>query len=300
MLISVVIPSYNSQDTIQKCLDSLANQSYEGEYEIILVDSSDDNTPEIVSSGYPHVKLIHLEKKTDPGTARNNGIQIAQGDILAFIDSDCTARPDWLERMVARHDSTYRVVGGGINNANSACDIVGWAGYMAEFREFLPTGTPREVIHIPTCNISYERAIFTKFGIFEGEYYPQEDLLYNYKITKNAERILFDPHIQVFHQQRSKLGDFLRHQRRVGRSAFRVLRVTDLKGSFIARHRLLGFLVLPFLPIVKLVRTLLQFLRKQPKAVIRRPSAIGALALGLVFWGFGFAEGIWLGEKKGG
>ena len=98
-MISVIIPSYNSEHTIEKCLDSLRNQSYRGEHEIILIDSSADTTPQIVSSKYPEIQLIHLEKKTDPGTARNIGIKEAKGDILALIDSDCIAAHDWLDNI---------------------------------------------------------------------------------------------------------------------------------------------------------------------------------------------------------
>ena len=73
-MLSVIIPSYNSEKTIRKCLDSLLDQTYEGEYEIIVVDSSDDKTPQIVTSLYPKVKLVHFRNKTDPGKARNIGI----------------------------------------------------------------------------------------------------------------------------------------------------------------------------------------------------------------------------------
>jgi len=72
-MISVIIPSYNSNKTIEKCLNSILNQTYSDEYEIIVVDSSIDNTSDIVKNKFKDVKLAHLKKKTDPGTARNLG-----------------------------------------------------------------------------------------------------------------------------------------------------------------------------------------------------------------------------------
>ena len=58
-MISVIIPSYNSENTIKLCLDSLLSQSTTEEFEIILVDSSVDSTPKIVKSNYGNVQFIH-------------------------------------------------------------------------------------------------------------------------------------------------------------------------------------------------------------------------------------------------
>ena len=98
VMISVIIPSYNSEITIIGCLNALQNQSYGGCYDITLIDSSDDGTPEIVSLEYPNVKLIHLNDRTDPGTARNIGIAEAKGDLIAFwILIVCPTTTGWRE-----------------------------------------------------------------------------------------------------------------------------------------------------------------------------------------------------------
>jgi len=291
-MISIVIPSYNSENTIKTCLGSLLTQSYSGDYEIILIDSSIDDTPRIVTSDYPSIRFIHLDQKTDPGTARNIGIGEAKGDLIAFIDSDCIAAHDWLGSICSAHKSPYNIVGGVVNNANHQEDLVGWAGYISEFREFLPEQPGREVTHIPTCNISYKRRVFRKFGLFQGEYYPQEDLVYNYNLRKNGERILLDPAIQVYHHHRSKLKDFLAHQNKIGAVTSTVLKQIPLQGSLIARNPLLAAFFVPFLPAVKFIKTLSVFLRFQPQAITKRPRVVLVFALGLVFWGFGFARGI--------
>lgn len=293
-LISVIIPSYNSEKTIKGCLDSLIDQSYSAEYEIILVDSSMDSTPQIVQSNFPNIKFIHLDQRTDPGTARNIGIKEAKGDLLAFIDSDCIAARDWIERIRNAHQSLYNVIGGAINNGNDKSDLVAWAGYISEFREFLPEQCRREVTHIPTCNISYKKNIFTKFGMFQGEYYPQEDLVYNYNLSKNGEKILLDPAIQICHHHRSILKDFLYHQKKIGEITSRVLKIVQLEGSFIVRHHFIAIFLIPFIPIVKFIRTLSVFLWYQPKAILKRPFVLIVVALGLFFWLFGFIRGIYM------
>jgi glycosyltransferase involved in cell wall biosynthesis len=295
-MISVIIPSYNSENTIQKCLDSLKSQSYQSNYEIILVDSSTDKTPQIVSDNYPDIKLIHLDKKTDPGTARNIGIREARGDILAFIDSDCFPSRDWLERIAAAHQLAYRVIGGVVKNGNADHDSIALAGYMAEFREFLPGRLKREVAHVPTCNISYKKQVFLDHGLFQGEYYPQEDMVYNCRLAEKGEKILLDPTIEVSHIHRSSLREFLTHQRKIGIVTPTVLINTRSPGFFIAKYPIPWTLLIPFLPVVKFLRTIIVFLLCRPKVIIRRPIAILAFGIGLIWWTIGFTQGVCAGR----
>ena len=290
-MISVIIPSYNSETTIIGCLNAVQNQSYDGRYEITLVDSSNDRTPRIVLSDYPNVKLIHLKTRTDPGTARNIGVREAKGDIIAFVDSDCMPAHDWLERIAGAHHSTYGAIGGVVRNGNDGNDLVGCAGYIAEFREFLPERPRQEVHHIPTCNISYKKSIFREFGLFQGEYYPQEDLVFNYRLRQHGEKILLDPTIQVFHHHRSGLKDFLAHQNQIGKVTPRVLGEFPLEGAFIAKHPCLALCLIPAVVMVKFFRTILVFLRFQPGFITKKPSVLPMFALGLVYWGVGFVCG---------
>ncbi len=297
-VISVIIPSYNSENTIEQCIDSLLNQSYRGDYEIILIDSSVDRTPQIVTSSYPDVKLIHLGQKTDPGTARNLGVNKAKGDIIAFIDSDCIAAKDWLEKIYVAHDLSYNVIGGSVSNGNNKASLVAWAGYIAEFREFIPEQSKKEVMHIPTCNISYKKKIFQDYGFFQGEYYPQEDFVFNYNLSLNGEKILFDPSIKVYHHHRIKLKEYLLHQKKIGDITSRILKKIQLEGSFIPRHPILAVFFIPILPLVKFIRTTGVFLKLQPRTIINRPIVLLVFAVGLFFWNIGFTKGIYFNRVK--
>jgi glycosyltransferase involved in cell wall biosynthesis len=291
-MISVIIPSFNSETTIKKCLQSILEQTFEGGFEIILVDSSVDKTPIIVKEQFPHITYIHLDKKTDPGTARNIGIGKSKGDLIAFIDSDCVADCNWLANIASAHKGSYRIVGGVVCNGNEKFSDVAWAGYLAEFREFLPEMPSREVEHIPTCNLSYKKSIFNDYGLFQGKYYPQEDLVFNYTLRKKSEKILCEPSIRIFHNHRTRLKDFLDHQKRIGTITSRVLKTLDLEGAFIARHRAVALLSIPFLPAVKFFKTMFVFLCYQPKTIIKRPIGVIFFALGLLYWIIGFVKGV--------
>jgi glycosyltransferase involved in cell wall biosynthesis len=93
-LISIIIPVYNTQDYLVDCIESVINQTYEN-LEIILVDDgSNDNSVKICNSYGEHnrkVKVIHQENK-GALAARKNGLKVASGKYVGFVDSD-----DWIE-----------------------------------------------------------------------------------------------------------------------------------------------------------------------------------------------------------
>ena len=97
--ISVVIPTYNSEKTLAQCLESIKNQSYQGEIEIIIADGgSTDRTLEIAKR-YTNRILNNPLKTGEAGKAV--GVKHAKGDIIALIDSDnILPTKDWLEKMV--------------------------------------------------------------------------------------------------------------------------------------------------------------------------------------------------------
>ncbi|MCH8244156.1 MAG: glycosyltransferase family 2 protein, partial [Planctomycetes bacterium] len=103
--VSVVVPTCNRRPMLQRCLEALAAQSHEN-YEIIVVDDcSTDDTPDFLkrfADRHPNLKLRCLRNQTHAGAnpSRNRGIEIAAGDFVAFLDSDCIADPDWLEQLL--------------------------------------------------------------------------------------------------------------------------------------------------------------------------------------------------------
>lgn len=303
MKYSVVIPSYNSAATIVPCLQTVTQQDFEEPHEIIVVDSSMDATPDLIRTHFPQVTLMHLPARTEPGTARNIGIQRAQGELLCFIDSDCLARPDWLRRMAEAHQSDYAAVGGSIANGNPA-SWIGWAGYFAEFREFFPYRPRQCMPNIPTCNISYKRRVFTQYGNFTNlmpdwiafKHPQQEDLVFNSKLGAQGEKILFDPAIQVAHINMPTVRRFLSHQYRLGRNTSYLLRQFPLDGSWIARSRCLTVLAAPLLPCVKFANTFrVAALSKEYRRRFWLTAPL--LLLGLLCWDVGFVRGAFLPEK---
>ena len=99
---SIIIPAYNSEETIELCLEKVINESKNFESEIIVVDdSSNDRTVEIVKK-FKSVKLIKLSKNKGAGNARNTGAKIAKHETFCFVDSDIIISKNSIEYSVKR------------------------------------------------------------------------------------------------------------------------------------------------------------------------------------------------------
>ncbi len=109
MKISVIVPVYNSEKTIDKCLDSLVNQSLSDIEIIVINDGSTDNCDKIITGylkKFPSViKYYHRENK-GIGFTRNEGIKKASGKFLGFVDSDDYVEKDMFEKMYNKIIST--------------------------------------------------------------------------------------------------------------------------------------------------------------------------------------------------
>ena len=96
-MISVIIPFFNSDQTIKECLDSVFNNKFK-DYEVITVsDKSTDNSLNIIRNY--NCKIIELNENRGPAFARNTGANSASGDVLFFLDSDCILKNDALNNI---------------------------------------------------------------------------------------------------------------------------------------------------------------------------------------------------------
>lgn len=111
--ISIIIPVYNAEDYLARCLDSIFEQSF-ASYEVILVDDgSTDSSPlicERYSSTDPRFRTVH-KQNGGVGSARNAGMNLAKGEYLMFVDADDALLPDALEMVMENVSGEDLVVG---------------------------------------------------------------------------------------------------------------------------------------------------------------------------------------------
>lgn len=103
--LSIVIPVYNADKYISRCLESIVSQDTKHRYEVLLIDDgSSDNTSEICdeyTQRYRYIKTIHKQNE-GVSVARNVGIEMAQGEYITFVDSDDWVTSDYVETILTQ------------------------------------------------------------------------------------------------------------------------------------------------------------------------------------------------------
>ncbi|WP_017651764.1 glycosyltransferase family 2 protein [Fortiea contorta] len=109
--VSVIIPTYNRRFLLERAINSVLNQTY-ADYELIVVDdASSDDTLNFITNKYPQqVRLSSLPENRGSGGARNEGIKLARGNFIAFLDSDDEWLPNYLETQIKYIDSELNPV----------------------------------------------------------------------------------------------------------------------------------------------------------------------------------------------
>lgn len=97
--ISIIIPSFNEERYLVRCLDSVAAQTV-APYEVLVVDNNSTDATAEIAARYPFVRLLH-EPAQGRVFAREAGFRAARGDILARIDADAILPPDWVAQVTA-------------------------------------------------------------------------------------------------------------------------------------------------------------------------------------------------------
>lgn len=213
MKVSVIIPTLHSP-LLGEVLQSLSRQrAAEAITEIIVVGQTH---PALVP---PPAQLIVTERPVAAAVARNIGAQHASGDILLFIDSDCIAHPQLVDRHLRQQQAGHTVVGGSVAIEEPdaywrLCDNV------LTFTPFLSTMPPGQRDYLPSLNLSIRRAIFAEVGGFDERYAGAagEDVDLSFRLRKRGYPLIFAPDAQVSHRpMRSNPATVAQHLRAFGR-----------------------------------------------------------------------------------
>lgn len=192
--VSVVVLTKNSAATIGKCLDSVLSQTVKPD-EIVVVDgASRDGTLEIVRK-YP-VRLV-AEPGLGYGHARNVGVENSEGDIVFFIDSDCYAEPDWIEKMLPHFDGDASTAGvtGRLRLWNTEHGVARFLAYVGNRVNMPLTQGVMEIA--PTMNLAVKRSVLREMGEFDPTLVRCEDTDMTYKISRRY-KILYEPQAVVW------------------------------------------------------------------------------------------------------
>ena len=213
-VVSVVVCCYNSAVTLDECLSSLARLTYP-DYEVIVIDDGSRDQTALIAEQH-NVKIVRVVNG-GLSQARNIGIKAARGEIVAFIDSDAFADPDWLFYAVtALEEHGASAVGG--PNLSPAQD-----GFIAQCVDQAP-GNPTCVLvdnehaeHIPGCNMAFRKNAFDAVGLFDARHRAAgDDVDLCWRLLVADKKIAYHPSAVVWHHRRATIGGYLRQQKGYG------------------------------------------------------------------------------------
>ncbi len=231
-LVSFVIPMYNEEKNIGKCLDSIFAQTYPPEkIEILVVDgNSTDNSRQIVQSYRTKHKNIRLLQNPDRKTPKslNVGAKNASGDVVIILGAHTRVKSDFVEQNI-RYMKSKKVLCVGGTQINTGDTYIQQAIGHAMGSPFGIMSAPyryrrREDFVDTVVYAAYHRSLFTKIGYFDEEKIIAEDAEFNWRIRKAGFRIFFTPKIVSYYFPRANLRKLIKQFFRYG-----ILRVNVVK-----------------------------------------------------------------------
>lgn len=205
-LISVIVPVYNAEFFINKCVESILNQTYKNIEIIIINDGSTDNTGFILADfnlKYRNIKVFN-QINQGQGVARNRGLEEAVGEFIFFIDSDDVIYPDCFEKCILfMQNANYDFACFGVNfrkiNGEIAKVTRYYHGAILE-KDILIDYLSRAKILNVVWNKIYRKEFLDVFRVSFDQERVNEDALFTLKLVCNAKAIGFIPLVLYEHR----------------------------------------------------------------------------------------------------
>lgn len=319
MKISVIIPTYNEESFIIKCLDSLYHQTIGAhKYEILVVDGcSSDKTRELAETWKKNHKEINLKILDNPKritpTAFNIGLKNAKGEFINLFGAHSIVGPNFLENVIETFENYPEIDAcGGVvhttyseDNENSKLIAYIWQHPFGVGRGMRTPETVKEGYSNAVAKISYRKRIFNQLGLFDENFVRNQDNDMNYRLIKKGGKIWLNPEIQTTYFSRPTVKKMLKTA--YYNSYFHSL--------FLKKHRMIpslkyivpGLFVMAFilfllfgllnkLGILALASLFLihQFVALFSSISFWKHNKFGMLKLPLLFWGLHFSYGLGL------
>jgi glycosyltransferase involved in cell wall biosynthesis len=218
--ISIIIPVYNDPEGLQDTVNSLLNQNYKDNYEILIVDNgSRDETLSLAKdyeNKYSFVKALKEDKIKGSYAARNKGIKNARGVLLCFIDADMVVPTNWLTKVVNFYNSyKYGYFGCNVKITLNKPTIAAKYNSLNGF----PVQHYIQNRHFaPTCCLVTNKSIFHEVGYFNTQLVEGGDVDFGLKVHEAGIKQGFAENIIMYHPARYKFSQLLKKSLRFGRS----------------------------------------------------------------------------------
>lgn len=189
-MISIVLPTYNRKHIISKAIDSVLNQTYQ-DFELIIADDcSSDGTEEYVQNHYtdPRIRYVKNEVNLGAGGTRNHGIELAQGEYIAFIDSDtewCSEKLMRQMELFLEHPDAGMVYSSFYKESPTERVFFPFEEIQREYLSGDIYGILLQIPLVDTPTMIIPRKILEELGSFCGELRGLEDYELSLRIAKH-------------------------------------------------------------------------------------------------------------------
>jgi glycosyltransferase involved in cell wall biosynthesis len=211
--ISIIVPTYNRREQLRTLLESFNKMECSCEFEIIIVDDrSNDGTSGMLHEWHtrvPELNIVYklLEERSGPSHARNIGITLSSGNILAFTDSDCRVDILWAEYLYnfLRKNPSLGGVGGKVLPVDR--DIISRYYTIQKLLE-----PPQSMINLIGANCIFWKHVVVQAGMFDESFTVPggEEVCLSYKILDLGYHFGFEERAIVYHDYRSGIRDFVK------------------------------------------------------------------------------------------
>lgn len=223
--VSIVIPTHNRREFVQRALAALAAQTYPlGMVEVLIVADGCADGTEATPIPQPLLGRVISQPARGPAAARNRGATAASGDLLLFLDDDVEAWPDLVAAHVQAHAAAAvptAVVGYLPPRLDERNDLFGIAlrgWWHAMFERMRHAGHRFTYADLLSGNFSVPSAFFQALGGFDDQLTCHEDYEFGFRVLRAGGRIVFEPKAAGWHSDRSDVKRALRRKRDEGTS----------------------------------------------------------------------------------
>ena len=204
--VSIIVPVYNVEKYIARCLDSIINQSYDNIEIIVVNDGSTDNSLDIIKKNYSSYNKVFIFNKTNGGlsSARNFGLKKISGDYVLFVDSDDWISQNCVELLMNEIETSKADIvefGYELVFDNKKSDVITFAAQKIEgnkniLEEFFYGTQITDIV----CNKIYRKSLFDNVEFVEGRIH--EDYMIMPKLLFSCKKISIIEESLYFYYQR--------------------------------------------------------------------------------------------------